>query len=151
MIILPPPTDFGAPEKFTSWRKEQVDAIMRLSDADARHACFNMPTGSGKSLVAAMAGTFLGLRTLVLTSTKALQDQIVRDQLTQVDLRGQSNYECLAVRGGGPLQDYGAPGNKRVMVDRGPCHVGVHCWMKFNGCRYFDDVRAARNCGSGTK
>lgn len=142
---LPPPNELGGPEKFTSWRAEQTDALLRLTESDRRFNAYNMPTGSGKSLIASMAGRVSGGRTLVLTATKALQNQIFeRDQLTDVDIRGQQNYECLAVRPHGPLSDYGNRYGAPVMVDRAPCHVGVHCWMKFNGCTYFENVRCAR-------
>lgn len=142
---LPPPCELGGPAKFTSWRAEQVDALLRLTESDKRFSCYNIPTGGGKSILASMAGRVLGGRTLILTATKALQDQIFeRDKLTDVDIRGQQNYECLAVRPYGPLSDYGNRYGAPVSVDRGPCHVGVHCWMKFNGCTYFEEVRRAR-------
>jgi ATP-dependent DNA helicase DinG len=146
VLDLPPPTDFGAPKRFVSWRDEQVDAIERLMESEARFVCFNMPTGSGKSLTAKMAGTFLGVRSLTLTATKALQDQYRDTRLSTRDLRGQANYECLAVRRDGPLRDYGSRYSNRTMVDRGPCHVGIHCWMRWGGCEYFDAVRAAKEC-----
>lgn len=119
---------------------------MRFTDTDSRFACYNMPTGSGKSLIPYMVGELMGVRTLVLTSTKALQRQISRDSLADEEIKGQENYECLAVRPFGPLREYASRDLQRINVDRGPCHVGVPCWMKFNGCTYFDQVRAARNC-----
>lgn len=139
-----PPCDFGAPSKFTSWRSEQLDAMMRLTDSDKRFVCFNMPTGSGKSIAAAMSSHLTGARTLILTANKALQTQYMRDELAHRDIRGQNNYECLAVRPFGPLRQHVDGRSKMVMVDKAPCHVGVYCWMKFGGCLYYDDLKAAR-------
>lgn len=60
------------------------------------------------------------------------------------DIRGQQNYECVAVQQGGPLQSYGE--RRKTMVDKAPCHAGVHCKLKATGgCLYYDDVAAARN------
>jgi ATP-dependent DNA helicase DinG len=141
--VLPPPIDFGAPAKFTEWRPEQEDALLLITGTDKRFVGLNMPTGSGKSLVSHMLGKLYG-RILVLTSQKTLQDQMERDQLIDTDIRGQQNYECLAVRRYGPLAEYGHRNGAKVMVDKAPCHVGVHCWMKFGGCKYFDKVRLAK-------
>jgi ATP-dependent DNA helicase DinG len=138
--VLPPPCELGAPERFKEWRAEQVDAVMRLTDSPLRHACYNMPTGSGKSVTAVMAGRMLDVRTLILTSTKALQQQYLKDQLSEADVRGQQNYECVAVRRDGALREFGGR-RSWTGVDRGPCHVGVKCWMKIGGCPYFDAVR----------
>lgn len=139
-----PPCDFGAPPKFTEWRPEQLDAMMHLTDTDKRFICFNMPTGSGKSLAAAMSSHLTGARTVILTATKSLQKAYHDEALAHKSIKGQNNYECLAVRPFGPLRQHVDGRAKMVMVDKAPCHVGVYCWMKFGGCLYYDEVKAAR-------
>lgn len=137
------PIEFGAPEKFQEWRTEQTDAILRLSDTDKRFLCLNKPTGAGKALTAVMAGKVLGLRTLVLTGTRTLQNVYRDEEMTGKDVRGQQNYYCKAVEPYGPLSHF-ADRRGPLRVDQAPCHVGVECRLKFNGCTYFDAVNAAR-------
>ena len=56
------------------------------------------PAGCGKSLVAHTIGKLSGMKYVVLTATKALQDQQTDefvDGSEVVDLRGKSNYTCV--------------------------------------------------------
>jgi len=71
------------------------------------------------------------MRTVYLTATKALQDQVLRDFYTVdvTDMRGQMNYPCLEVGG--------------LMVNEGPCHIGYACPVKQGGCRYYDQLKWA--------
>lgn len=81
-------------------------------------------------------------RSLILTSTKGLQDQYVKafqDRIT--DLRGQQNYLCLALQAGGEhYAPYIPPGST---VDEGPCHFGQGCSLLLGGCYYYDRLRKA--------
>jgi Rad3-related DNA helicase len=90
------PQDLGLPEKFREWRGCQELAIGRALQPGRRFQDHAMPTGSGKSLAYVAAALISGERTLILTSTKGLQDQIMRDfgACGVVDLRGQQNYAC---------------------------------------------------------
>lgn len=89
------------------------------------------PTGVGKSLIY-MAGALKRCeKATILTSTKGLQDQLVKDfaDIGLVEVRGRSNYLC--VRGDGPT------------ADDGLCHYGLACEYKYGGCHYYDAIRQA--------
>jgi len=124
--------------KFASWREDQYEAARRIVDTDKRFIALSLPTGKGKSL-AYMAAALLmppGTRATILTGTKALQDQLESDFGSLPgfhDLRGKSNYECLA---------FSSP-KRRVTCDRGPCFDGHPCELKAAGCDYFEAIEAA--------
>lgn len=143
-VDLPSPLEFGAPPRFANWRHEQADAVTRILRSSKRFTAINAPTGIGKTMIAVMTQRLSGWRVLVLTSTRALQDQY-DDHWSPLtfDMRGQQNYECSAVRSDGPLARYHR-GGAAVMVDRAPCHAGVWCGLRHRGgCEYFDDQRTA--------
>jgi Rad3-related DNA helicase len=129
------PVDLGLPPKFASWRPGQEDLLDELLFTDHRFSLLSAPTGSGKSLVYVSLAYALGVRALVLVSTKGLQDQLLGDFPEMRDIRGQSNYPCL---------DQSSPVHE-VGCDQGPCHVGVPCIFKMDGCHYYDAVAAARD------
>ena len=139
---FPPPTAFGLPAKFTSWRKEQLQAIERSSQTDKRFVCHALPTGSGKSLVGVALGKMTGRRIAYLTSTKGLQRQLEGDfggAGELVDIRGQGNYRCVLLREEGHT---GA-------CDHGPCRAGFGCEYRTDGgCPYYDAVARARNAAA---
>lgn len=132
---FPSPSSFGAPERYAEWRNGQDSAFKRLLTSKRKHSVLALPTGVGKSLVGVTYGTFAygEGRTVVLTSTKGLQDQYLRDyaDLGIVDVRGMSNYPCLALDDGKACDD-------------GPCLEGKSCWKRDRGCMYFDAVARAR-------
>lgn len=144
MSILPAPALLGAPEKFVSWNSDQAEALLCAIDSPKRFVGLVLPTGAGKSLVAAMLHVLSGKRTAILTSTKALQDQINREfqSLNLVTAMGQSAYECLAVRPGGEL--HGSV-ESPTTCDKGPCRARVKCGMKEFGCLYYDTLRKAKS------
>ena len=82
--------------RFPSWRPWQVEPIESLANSPSRFNIAPGPCGSGKSAVCVGMAKLTGLRTLILTSTKGLQDQYLDDFSSAglVDIRGQSNYEC---------------------------------------------------------
>jgi len=84
----------------------------------------NAPVGTGKSLAYIIAGIAAGKRMVVATSTKSLQDQLIKEELPQLKedlkaiygfdltygmMKGKSNYPCLAstraMLGGGDKDD----------------------------------------------
>lgn len=146
-VILPVPGDLGLPRApFPDWRAGQPEAILHAIDSERRFRGLVLPTGSGKSLIYMAIAKLTGWRTVVLTSTKALQRQLMRDFEADSGIRlvqGQREYECVAVKAGGELEGvYGPAGGGTVRVDHGPCHGGTDCTLKANGCTYFDAVRA---------
>lgn len=122
------PTDIGAPPKFTYWRENQLEAIQKIVRSEKRFRVLNQPTGSGKSLVYYLATKILGGRTVILNSTKALQDQLCHDY-PLTDMRGQNAYQCNTLG---------------VNCDCGPCHFGFSCPIK-STCPYHVAYRNALN------
>jgi Rad3-related DNA helicase len=140
--MLPPPVACGAPSTFRTWRAGQPEALCAVVDAPTRVSGLVLPTGAGKSLITTTLATLTGWRTVILTSTKALQDQ-VGEAFPVTDLRGQSNYPCVALQLGGLFQQYRT--NAGTGCDLGPCKVGLRCPLRDAGCAYFDALGAARH------
>lgn len=133
MEILAPPQVIGLPGKFTGWRRNQPDAILKVIGNEKRVILSICPTGFGKSVSVIASGIMLGARTVVLTSTKALQDQYMNDfaEIGMVDVRGKNSYRCLESKG-------------RLSCDMGMCNFGMQCPLRQSGCEYYDAVRRAR-------
>lgn len=82
-------------------------------------------------------------RTLILTSSKTLQTQYsewFRD-LGILDIRGRSNYTCIATEVGGEFYE----GNLATTVEHGPCQYGNTCTLRQAGCSYYDLTRRAKH------
>ena len=88
--------DVGLPHKFVSWRDQQVRAIEATLDSPHRFVCHAMPTGSGKSVMYMGLSLITGGRTIVLTSTKGLQDQLTEDfsLCGLVAVKGRNSFDC---------------------------------------------------------
>ena len=139
--MLPPPVACGAPPAFEAWRDGQPEAVCHVVDSPARITALVLPTGSGKSLVAATLATLTGWRTCILTSTKGLQDQIHTTFHTTglKDLRGQRAYPCrMLLTEGQHFREGIGKG-----CDVGPCKLGLTCQWRERGCSYFDAVADA--------
>lgn len=128
LMRLPSPNKIGLPKQYSEWREGQSSSILRLIDSPKRFVALVQPTGSGKSLTYASYLKLAGGKSVILTSTKSLQDQIQRDfsSLGYSDVRGQSNYPCVI--------------DPPLTVDLGPCHAGLSCDLKRGGCPYYDAV-----------
>jgi Rad3-related DNA helicase len=131
------PAHYGLPARYSLWREGQLDAIEQMYQSPARFNVLCAPTGFGKSLVIMAASKMLGWRTLVLTSTKGLQDQYSRDfSEIACDLRGKNNFLCpIAVK-------LDIPPN--TPVSEAPCNYGFRCKYKSGGCEYYDRYREAQ-------
>lgn len=128
----PAPYVYGLPEQFTSWRKNQWESVLRIVKPETRFTIPVCPTGFGKSLSYIASAVLTGKRTCILTSTKALQDQLERDfhGLVAV-IKGRRNYKCRNVGNG-------------VTCDRGACTFGVKCVFKeTGGCEFYDALKLA--------
>ena len=131
---LPPPEAFGLPPgNFPSWRPHQPESILGVLDSPSRFICYVQPTGTGKSLSYITMGILSGSRTCVLTSTKGLMAQLVRDfPNLVVEMKGRGNYLCDI-------------DNNRFPCDEAPCTVGYNCPRKQNGgCPFYDQLRRAQ-------
>lgn len=126
------------------WREHQFEGIQKSQASKQRIVVQNAPTGTGKSLLVVGDALLSGKRSLILTSTKPLQD-LYEEQFKGLvwDVRGQKNYPCLALQVGGEhYQSYITPGAR---VDEGPCHFGEGCSLLLGGCEYYDRIRWSRN------
>lgn len=146
---LPSPQRLGLPERFANWRLTQERAILALLEAEERFSGVNAPTGSGKTATAIGVAQLLpdDQRVLILTSTKALQSQVEREfySMGLRDVRGKSNYVCVAASETNGSGESGDSLTNTVSVDHGPCFVlGTPCVLAQGGCTYFDATRAAR-------
>lgn len=129
--------------RFPSFREGQHEVARQIADSDKRVTILNMPTGSGKSLAYMTAAKMIGVRTLVLTQTRGLQDQLVADfgGIGAVDVRGMGNYTCLGFDEGGPFDGWMPAGSK---CDDGPCRTGEPCAVKDIGeCYYYRAIQRA--------
>lgn len=144
-MSLPPPVDLGAPATFTAWRPHQADAVLAGVCSDRRFSLLIQPTGSGKSLCYLSMALLSGGRTVILTATKALQQQLVDDfaSVGLADVRGANAYPCTALLPGGEFDHLRDPFVTSPGCDQGPCRAGVRCGLKGSGCAYYDAVRAA--------
>jgi len=135
-IAIPKPIDLGLPPRFTGWRPFQEDVVRSILCADGRrfigHA---LPTGAGKSLAYIAAALISGRRTVILTKTKGLQDQIESEfgKDLVADIRGRNAYACLLVPG--------------VSCADGPCSHGVKCPHKQLDCPYRTALKRAMEAG----
>lgn len=96
------PSDLGLPVKFEKFRSVQAEALEKVRNTDAKYIFLQLPTGSGKSLLAAAIQKTFGVHTIYTCSTKNLQDQFINDFAIDgndreyaVELKGRSNYPVL--------------------------------------------------------
>lgn len=130
------PSDLKLPNKFARWQAHQEEALLAAVCSDKRFVILNAPTGIGKSAIYMGIASMLG-RTLILTKTKPLQTQLMNDfsSMGLKQLMGQNNYPCL----------HFDDGHRKVLptCDDGPCHAGMECGLKDQGCYYYDALRRA--------
>lgn len=136
------PIDLQLP--WDDWRAGQRTAIRQVLKSDAKTVVVQAPTGSGKSAVALGLMRLDERRTVLLTATKGLQDQYQSLAGAWLnDVRGMSNYQCLAAldefRDRYPSKEFA----RRVACDKGLCRVNLQCTLKDRGCLYFDAYRNA--------
>jgi len=84
-------------------RKEQLETIYKIIEAyinNKDHFIGQLPTGVGKSYIAIIIPKILKeinshlKRSVILTKTKALQDQYTNEFPELVDIKGKTNYIC---------------------------------------------------------
>lgn len=143
------PSDLGLPAKFQSFRPIQIDgmeyALYGANQAIGPRAwtLMGLPAGSGKSLTAQTIGKMSGVKFVVLTATRSLEDQAARDfgECGLVNVRGRANYECVE-----PAVETDADG-KVVKVETQTCEEGGESGCKYAGtprCTYGNRVALAK-------
>ncbi len=117
-------------------RPEQQEMCRAVAEAivERRHLVVQAGTGTGKSLAYLVPLATLGVKTVVATATKALQDQLADKDLPLVEaglglpvpldvavLKGRSNYVCLQrvaeVGSGGIQAELGDQGGRADEAD----------------------------------
>lgn len=125
--------DLGFPDKFDAWRPGQEEAITECVTFSDRFIAQVQPTGSGKSICYVAAAKILGSRTLILTSTKILQEQIHKDFPDVVVVKGKQSYPCRLT-------------NDAIQCDQAPCRLYRYvCPFKHDGCYFYDVIRKAND------
>jgi Rad3-related DNA helicase len=95
------PEDLGLPAKFSEFRQIQREAVHYGlygpgSDKEQRRfIAEGQPAGSGKSITSLALGKMAGCKFVILTATRALEDQYVSYGVEGlVNVRGRRNYHC---------------------------------------------------------
>lgn len=131
---LPPPGSLLGVSKYANWYPGQEYVFRHVLDwyrKPNRFLGMSVPAGSGKSLNAILAAKMLGVRTCILTVTKGLQDQYMRDvsQIGGANVKGRNNFTCTLI--------------PDLSCDDGPCHDGLMCNFRQRGCPYYDQLSNA--------
>ncbi|MCK9574072.1 MAG: hypothetical protein M0R20_06755, partial [Candidatus Omnitrophica bacterium] len=120
----------GLPAKYTEWRDPQYAAVQAISNSDKPFFLADLPTGTGKSLLAIGVNRMEGNRAIYLCGTKQLQDQIMRDfGDIAVTLKGRNNYPCA------------------YHYDRFPDVTAEDC-RDPRGCKYINDCEYQQQKGA---
>ena len=95
-VVLQTPKDYGLP--YPSWRPGQLEAIEEITYSPVNANFLSAPTSFGKSGVGFALSRALGNAT-ILTSTKQLANQYLRDWPMLDEMKGRANYPCLMEEG----------------------------------------------------
>jgi Rad3-related DNA helicase len=134
MKALPAPNILGLPNKYTKWRAHQSKAVSKILSSKEQFVTQIAPTGFGKSLAYVSAAHIGTNRTVILTSTKALQRQLMDDfsEIGLVSVKGKNAYMCKWENDGSTCEE-------------GPCNAGIKCRLKEEGgCTYYDALKSAQ-------
>lgn len=134
-MSLPLPSQLLGLSHFNRWYPQQekiVGHILDFCSSGLKYSGLAVPTGSGKSVIAVLSAVLTGRRTVILTATKGLQDQLMQDfgAIGLVNVKGQNNFTCNLI--------------PTLRADEGPCHEGMQCPLRQGGgCDYYDQYRAS--------
>jgi len=132
MTNLPSPSVLLGVSKFEEWypgQSEAFDYAMDWYHSPSRFLGLSLPTGSGKTVIALLLAKMSGVRTCILTATKGLQTQYLRDAIALggVEVKGQNNFKCTLV--------------PTLTAEEAPCHEGLSCmFSRSGGCPYRDQL-----------
>lgn len=88
------PQELKLPARFQSWRPGQGEAIEAITGSGHYAYLLDAPTGVGKSLIGVAMHTITKAKTIYLTRTKQLQDQLSVEFPFAVTVKGRNNYPC---------------------------------------------------------
>lgn len=90
--------ELDLPKKFKGYRSGQEKVVQgvltRLYRNPTTPVIAELPTGSGKTLIAVLVSKLLDRKMVYVCTTKTLQNQFMRDFPTAKLLKGRSNYPC---------------------------------------------------------
>src|SRR5258708_5911192 len=97
--MIPSPKSLGFPAKFEKWRVNQSEAISDFLGSSKRFVGQMLAVGGGKTAVGIAQAVISKSRTMVLTSTKGLQTQILDDfePMGLKTVMGKGSYQCAGV------------------------------------------------------
>ena len=132
--MFPTPAQMLGVPKFSSWYPGQEDIFQQLVEwmqSDSRFACAPIPTGFGKSLLGMLTARWGNTRTAYVTSTKGLQDQLMKDfaGIELKEIMGRNSYVC---------NEY-----PTFYTDKAPCTTGLKC-PAVDTCTYFSSLAKAK-------
>ena len=133
--MISPGELLGVP-KFEDWYPGQEGLFNEITEwlaGPERFMGAALPTGYGKSLLGMLAAHTSGMRTVFLTSTKALQTQLMTDfrPVGLVDIRGRNEYVCDKWT--------------HLKADEAPCTGGYKCPLSNTDyCDYFKHLNRAK-------
>lgn len=87
---------YSLPDKFQNWAKYQRKTVERIVNSDKKYFVLRAPTGSGKSLMGVVSGMDLDVKTYYIVHNIQLQDQIINDFPFVAQVKGRSNFHCVA-------------------------------------------------------
>jgi Rad3-related DNA helicase len=114
------PHRIGLPKKYTSWRPYQAEAVYKTLEDEHRFTPINAPTGLGKSMVGLGVALVEKVRAVYLTATKALQDQIMREDCGIKLIKGRNNYRCVGTQGIYSCEEYSRDCRAKICPIHGP-------------------------------
>lgn len=81
-------------EHFGEWRDGQLQAISTLVASSKKFKIAELPTGAGKSIIAAAMIRLSRNKGIITVETKQLQEQYLNDFSHAVEIKGRANYPC---------------------------------------------------------
>lgn len=118
------PRKLGLPDRYTSWRPYQAEAVYKALEDEHRFTPMQLPTGAGKSVLSMAVAMVESVRAVYLTSTKALQDQLLRDfsSCGLVLIKGRNNYRCVGSDGVYSCEEFSRDCRAKICPIHGPKH-----------------------------
>jgi len=106
---LKSPREYGFKfDKYRDIQKKAIEKIAKSIEKGKRYIITELPTGSGKSLIAMTIHKLYSTKTYVVVSTKTLQNQYM-NEFRIPTVKGRNNFHCLI--------------RKELTVDKAPCNI----------------------------
>lgn len=128
------PSDLLEAGQFGGWYPGQQDLLLHALEwyySQSQYLGISVPTGMGKSLIALLLTKMTGTRSVILTATKGLTHQYLRDcgDIGGREVKGRNNFPCLL--------------SPEYSAEDGICNLGMVCDLR-DECPYRIQLEAAR-------